>query len=65
MKDNKTPSRTVPRWLPFAALAVLIALLCTACSAQAEFDIRGTWDYTIWRRQCLILLDLVLTTHQA
>lgn len=40
------PERTNPMRLIRILLIVLIALL-TACAPKADYDIRGTWEYTL------------------
>ncbi len=35
------------QWLSFCGIVILIAVLCTACGGEADYDIRGTWDYTM------------------
>lgn len=35
------------QWLSFLGIVMMIAVLCTACGGKADYDIRGTWDYTM------------------
>lgn len=32
----------------FVSLGVFVVVLCTACSAKADYDVRGTWSYTMF-----------------
>jgi hypothetical protein len=35
------------QWLSFCSVAMMIVVLCTACGGKADYDIQGTWDYTM------------------
>lgn len=35
------------QWASFCGILILIAVLCVACGGKADYDIRGTWEYTM------------------